>query len=54
MNRKRYFEKMNIPKVTKNLYYSGIQKFIKDIKSRKLTNYNDVFTEKIAFQWHFF
>ena len=50
MNRKRYFDKMNIPKVTKNLYYSGIQKFIKDIKSRKLTNYNDVFTEKIALQ----
>jgi serine/threonine protein kinase len=50
MNRKRYFDKMNIPKVTKNLYYSGIQKFIKDIKSRKLINYNDVFTEKIALQ----
>jgi serine/threonine protein kinase len=50
MNRKRYFDKMNIPKVTKNLYYSGIKKFIKDIKSRKLFNYNDVFTEKIALQ----
>jgi serine/threonine protein kinase len=50
MNRKRYFDKMNIPKVTKNLYYSGIKKFIKDIKTRKLTNYNDVFTEKIALQ----
>jgi hypothetical protein len=50
MNRKRYFDKMNIPKVTKNLYYLGIQKFIKDIKSRKLNNYNDVFTEKIALQ----
>jgi len=50
MNRKRYFDKMNIPKITKNLYYSGIKKFIKDIKSRNLTNYNDVFTEKIALQ----
>jgi serine/threonine protein kinase len=50
MNRKRYFEKMNIPKVTRCLYYSGIKKFIKDIKSRKLTNYNAIFTEKIALQ----
>jgi serine/threonine protein kinase len=50
MNKKKYFDKMNIPKKTKHLYYSGIQKFIKDIKSRNLKNYNDIFTEKIALQ----
>lgn len=31
-------------------YYSGINKFIKDIKSRRLTNYKDIFTEKLALQ----
>jgi serine/threonine protein kinase len=50
MKKKDYFDKTNIPKEAQKLYYSGIKKFIKDIKSRRLTNYNDIFTEKLALQ----
>jgi serine/threonine protein kinase len=50
MKKKEYFDKINIPKKIHEFYYSGIKKFIKDIKSRRLTNYNDIFTEKLALQ----
>jgi serine/threonine protein kinase len=50
MKKKKYFDKINIPEKTHEFYYSGINKFIKDIKSRRLTNYNDIFTEKLALQ----
>ena len=50
MKKKEYFDKTNIPKEAQKFYYLGIKKFIKDIKSRRLTNYNDIFTEKLALQ----
>jgi serine/threonine protein kinase len=50
MKKKEYFDKTNIPKKIHEFYYSGIKKFIKDIKSRRLTNYDDIFTEKLALQ----
>jgi len=50
MKKKDYFNKNNIPEEIHEFYYSGIKKFIKDIKSRRLTNYNDIFTEKLALQ----
>ena len=50
MKKKEYFDKTNIPEKIHEFYYSGIKKFIKDIKSRGLKNYNDIFTEKLALQ----
>jgi serine/threonine protein kinase len=50
MKKKEYFDKTNIPNKIHEFYYSGIKKFIKDIKSRHLTNYDDIFTEKLALQ----
>lgn len=50
MKKKEYFDKINIPEKIHEFYYSGIKKFIKDIKSRHLTNYDDIFTEKLALQ----
>jgi serine/threonine protein kinase len=50
MKKKEYFDKINIPKKIHEFYFSGIKKFIKDIKSRRLTNYDDIFTEKLALQ----
>ena len=50
INISEYFDDMDIPKDIYKFYYSGIKKFIKNIKSRRLTNYNDIFTEKLALQ----
>ena len=50
MIKRNYFDKKNISEFYKKIYYSGIQKFIKHIKSQNLTNYNDIFTEKLALQ----
>jgi serine/threonine protein kinase len=50
MIKRNYFDKKNIPEFYKKIYYSGIQKFIKHIKLQNLTNYNDIFTEKLALQ----
>ena len=50
MIKKNYFDKKNIPKESNNLYYFGIKEFIKHIKSQNFTNYNDIFTEKLALQ----
>ena len=50
MKKKEYFDKTNRPEKIHEFYYSGIKKFIKDIKSRGLQNYNDIFTEKLALQ----
>ena len=48
MKKKEYFDKLEISNYKP--YYIGIKKFIKDIKSRGLENYNDIFTEKLALQ----